>query len=272
MRVEPQIQPAVCSAKGSRETDVSQNSVHELLETQAGRHAPRERRGARLRRARRARGARARARPRRRGDRGGHARARDASGSRSAPPAEEAERPIVAEAAVATGAGDSLQLFLADVGRHKLLTAAEEVTLAKRIEKGDLRRQAAHDRVEPPPRRLDRQGLPRPRRPVPRPDPGGHARPQPRRREVRLAPRLQVLDLRDLVDPPVGAARRREQRAHDPRPRARRRAAAEARPRRPPARGRARPRGDEARSWPRRPGCRSSTSTRRSRPRRRPSR
>jgi RNA polymerase primary sigma factor len=37
-----------------------------------------------------------------------------------------------------TGAGDSLQLFLADVGRHKLLTASEEVTLAKRIEKGDL--------------------------------------------------------------------------------------------------------------------------------------
>jgi RNA polymerase primary sigma factor len=36
------------------------------------------------------------------------------------------------------GAGDSLQLFLADVGRHKLLTAAEEVALAKRIEKGDL--------------------------------------------------------------------------------------------------------------------------------------
>jgi RNA polymerase primary sigma factor len=36
------------------------------------------------------------------------------------------------------GAGDSLQLFLADVGRHKLLTASEEVTLAKLIEKGDL--------------------------------------------------------------------------------------------------------------------------------------
>ena len=35
------------------------------------------------------------------------------------------------------GAGDSLQLFLADIGRHKLLTAAEEVALAKRIEKGD---------------------------------------------------------------------------------------------------------------------------------------
>jgi RNA polymerase primary sigma factor len=36
------------------------------------------------------------------------------------------------------GAGDSLQLFLADVGRHKLLTASEEVMLAKRIEKGDM--------------------------------------------------------------------------------------------------------------------------------------
>jgi RNA polymerase primary sigma factor len=36
-----------------------------------------------------------------------------------------------------TGAADSLQLFLADVGRHKLLTAADEVALAKRIERGD---------------------------------------------------------------------------------------------------------------------------------------
>jgi RNA polymerase primary sigma factor len=34
-------------------------------------------------------------------------------------------------------AGAVLQLFLADVGRHKLLTASEEVALAKRIERGD---------------------------------------------------------------------------------------------------------------------------------------
>ena len=40
-------------------------------------------------------------------------------------------------AAVVTGAADSLQLFLADVGRHKLLTAHEEVILAKAIERGD---------------------------------------------------------------------------------------------------------------------------------------
>jgi RNA polymerase primary sigma factor len=34
---------------------------------------------------------------------------------------------------------DALQLFLADVGRHPLLTPAEEIELAKRIERGDLR-------------------------------------------------------------------------------------------------------------------------------------
>jgi RNA polymerase primary sigma factor len=39
---------------------------------------------------------------------------------------------------VIVGSADSLQLFLADVGRHKLLTASEEVTLAKAIERGDL--------------------------------------------------------------------------------------------------------------------------------------
>src|SRR4051794_9398544 len=44
---------------------------------------------------------------------------------------------LAAMGATATGAGDSLQLFLADVGRHKLLTASEEVMLAKAIERGD---------------------------------------------------------------------------------------------------------------------------------------
>jgi RNA polymerase primary sigma factor len=33
---------------------------------------------------------------------------------------------------------DSLQLFLSEAGRHRLLTASEEVVLAKRIERGDL--------------------------------------------------------------------------------------------------------------------------------------
>ena len=47
------------------------------------------------------------------------------------------------EAGPVSGAADSLQLFLADVGRHKLLTAAEEVALAKRIERGDPSRSAS---------------------------------------------------------------------------------------------------------------------------------
>ncbi|MBA3432809.1 MAG: RNA polymerase sigma factor RpoD, partial [Actinobacteria bacterium] len=49
---------------------------------------------------------------------------------------KEAEKPHY-EAGAVSGAADSLQLFLADVGRHKLLTASEEVSLAKRIERGD---------------------------------------------------------------------------------------------------------------------------------------
>jgi len=48
----------------------------------------------------------------------------------------EETRPV-ATAAV-TGTLDPLQLFMDAAGRHKLLTAADEVALAKRIERGDL--------------------------------------------------------------------------------------------------------------------------------------
>jgi RNA polymerase primary sigma factor len=52
--------------------------------------------------------------------------------------AEELEKAVeAAPVPELTGSADSLQLFLADVGRHKLLTASEEVMLAKRIERGD---------------------------------------------------------------------------------------------------------------------------------------
>ena len=88
------------------------------------------------------------------------------------------------------------------------------------------RGEGADDQLEPAARRLDREALPGPRPHAPRPDPGGHHRPDPRRREVRLAQGLQVLDLRDLVDPPGRAARRRQQVARDPRARAHRRARA----------------------------------------------
>ena len=49
---------------------------------------------------------------------------------------KEEEAPPTPTVAV-SGSADGLQLFLADVGKHKLLTAADEVMLAKRIERGD---------------------------------------------------------------------------------------------------------------------------------------
>ena len=57
-------------------------------------------------------------------------------------PAEEPAEPVAAKAEARepaqpqpqalVGAADSLQLFLADIGRHKLLTAAEEVCSRRR--------------------------------------------------------------------------------------------------------------------------------------------
>ena len=49
--------------------------------------------------------------------------------------AEVEEQPI--EAGPVRGSADSLQLFLHEIGRYPLLDAAEEVALAKRIERGD---------------------------------------------------------------------------------------------------------------------------------------
>src|SRR5690348_7186161 len=110
----------------------------------------------------------------------------------------EETRPVAT--APVTGTLDPLQLFMDAAGRHKLLTAADEVALAKRIEKGDL---AAKEKMINSNLRLvvsiakRYQGHDVPAGP----HPGGRHRPQPRSGEVRLAQGLQVLDLRDLVDP-----------------------------------------------------------------------
>ena len=139
---------------------------------------------------------------------------------------------------------DSLRLYLRSIGRVDLLTA----DAGGRARQADRARrhggQAADDRGEPAARRLDREGLPGPRAVVPRPDPGGLARADPRGREVRLPPRLQVLDLRHLVDPPGRHARDRRQGAHDPHPGAHGREAEQGRARRAPARAGVRPRAD----------------------------
>src|SRR6185437_2453144 len=57
---------------------------------------------------------------------------------------ENATEAPVDDAALATVTTDTLQLFLNEIGRHRLLTPDEEIELAKRIEKGDL---AAKDRM-----------------------------------------------------------------------------------------------------------------------------
>jgi len=50
---------------------------------------------------------------------------------------EDAERATDAWSGVSPAATDSLALFMNEAGRHRLLTAAEEVELAKRVEQGD---------------------------------------------------------------------------------------------------------------------------------------
>ncbi len=136
---------------------------------------------------------------------------------------------------------DSLQLFLKDIGKVRLLTAQEEVDLAKRIERGDL--DAKQKMVESNLRLVvsiaknyRNQGLP-----FLDLIQEGTLGSGSRRREVRLSQGLQVLDVRDLVDPPGDRARARRQGAHDPHPGARRREAQQDRPRRAQARHRARP-------------------------------
>jgi RNA polymerase primary sigma factor len=57
---------------------------------------------------------------------------------------EDALAAPVDDAALATVTTDTLQLFLNEIGRHRLLTPSEEIDLAKRIERGDL---AAKDRM-----------------------------------------------------------------------------------------------------------------------------
>ncbi|MEA2311732.1 MAG: polymerase primary sigma factor [Solirubrobacteraceae bacterium] len=56
----------------------------------------------------------------------------------------DAEPAPVDDAALASATTDTLQLFLNEIGRHRLLTPADEIDLARRIERGDL---AAKDRM-----------------------------------------------------------------------------------------------------------------------------
>ena len=78
--------------------------------------------------------------------------------------------------------------------------------------------QEGDDRGQPAPRHLDRQEIHQPRPAVPRPHPGGQHRPDEGGRQVRVPPRLQVLDLRHLVDPPGDHPLDRRPGPHHPHP------------------------------------------------------
>ena len=159
---------------------------------------------------------------------------------------------------VAGATADPVKDYLKQIGKVPLLNAEMEVELAKRIEAGLFSRGEARQgrqdlgqarggarvdrrgrppREEPPARgqppsgRQPGQALHRPRHALPRPDPGGQPRPDPRRREVRLHQGLQVLDVRHLVDPAGDHPRDGRPGPHHPHPGAHGRGHQQARPR-----------------------------------------
>jgi RNA polymerase primary sigma factor len=123
---------------------------------------------------------------------------------------------------------DSLQLFLKDIGKVRLLTAQEEVDLAKRIERGDL--DAKQKMVESNLRLVvsiaknyRNQGLP-----------FLDLIQEGTLGLVRAAEKFDYrkgFDVRHLVDPPGDRPRARRQGAHDPHPGPRGREAEQDRPR-----------------------------------------
>ena len=183
----------------------------------------------------------------------------------------EPHRPAAAGAAAAAdllGDDDRRAAALPARGRPPSAADGRPGGRAREADRGRRRaREAADDPVQPAARRLDREELPQPGPAVPRPDPGRHARPDPRRREVRLAPRLQVLDLRHLVDPPGGRAGARRQGPDDPDARPHRRADAEDEPRRAAALGARSAASRRSRRSPTRRTCRCSRPRRSRRPR-----
>ncbi len=110
---------------------------------------------------------------------------------------------------------------------------------------------------QPAPGRLDRQEVPQPRPVLPRPDPGRQHRPDEGGREVRVPPRLQVLDLRHVVDPPGDHPLDRRPGADDPHPGAHDRDDEQAAQRHQEAGADRRAASPRSRRSPRRPASRS---------------
>ena len=123
-------------------------------------------------------------------------------------------RDIPAE--IAGESSDTLTLYLRDVRRTELFTAAGRIRGRHARARRRFRRPPVDDRAQPAAGGEHRQGLPRARRAAVGPDRGRQPRPDARHRQVRARARLPLLDLRHLVDPPVGRARRDEPGPRDP--------------------------------------------------------
>ena len=149
---------------------------------------------------------------------------------------------------------DITQIYLNEIGQHTLLTAEEELALARAMANGDF--EARQKLIERNLRLVVSIAKHYTNRGLALPDliEEGQPRAHPRAREVRCGARLPVHDVRDLVDPAGGRARDHEPVADDPaagarREGAQRRAARAAPPRDARNAGRAR-RDDRRRRAP----------------------
>ena len=141
--------------------------------------------------------------------------------------------------AVAEPTTDSLQLFINQAMKYPLLTARRGDRAREADREGRPRGQGAADQQQPAPGDQVRPSLSGLRPAAERPRPGGDAGPDSRRREVRLAPRVQVLDLRGALDQAVDPARPRQHRPSGADPGAHRSARAHRQPHHVGARGEA---------------------------------
>lgn len=157
---------------------------------------------------------------------------------------EEEELIDPVELAAEYNLDDPVRMYLKEIGQVRLLTAEEELDLARRVSEGD---KAAKDKLTEANLRLvvsiaKKYSGPRPA--YPRPDSGGQYGPDPCGRQVRLYKGKQILYICDVVDPAGDHKSHCRSGADDPRARAHGRGHQQGHALQPQARAGAGPRAD----------------------------